>query len=166
MKKLFKALTCIAMSLCLLISCMMTASTVSATDAISTNNTNPEETITFEDGSYCIVTTTETTLPSVARGTTHTKQAKKSYKYYNSSDVLCWTYTLHGTFMYDDYLVVCSDVSHSIAIDRPNQWIYDSGKRWKQANNAYGTATFQLIGFSATKTVNLQISCTKHGVIS
>ena len=166
MKKHFKVLTCITMSICLLVACVMTESTASAAGAISANDTDQKDTITFDDGSYCIVTTTETTLPSVARGTTHTKQAKKSYKYYNSSDVLCWTYTLHGTFMYDDYLVVCSDVSHSIAIDRPDHWVYDGGKRWKQGNTAYGTATFSLIGFSAKKTAKLQISCTKHGVIS
>lgn len=161
MKKHFKALTCLTLSICLLASSLLSSSSVTAASATVT-----EETVQLEDGGYCVITTTETTVPSVTRGKTHTKTANKSYNYYNASDVLSWKYTLHGTFMYDDYLVVCSDVSHSIDIYNTLNWNYDSAKRWKSGNTAYGKAVFRLISTSATKTVNLNISCTKHGVIS
>lgn len=161
MKKHLKAFTCLALSICLLTSSLLVASPVSAS-----TTTVSEETIQMEDGSYCIVTTTETVVPSIARGTTHTKNASKSYNYYNANNVLSWKYTLYGTFMYDDYLVVCSDVSHAIDIYHARNWNYDSAKRWKSGNTAYGKAVFRLLTTSATKTVNLEISCTKHGVIS
>ena len=150
MKKLFKALTCFALSLSMLASSLLTAAPASASSDATTVS---EETIQLEDGAYCIVTTTETMIPSVARGTTKTKAAEKIYRYYNASNVLSWEYTLHATFMYDDYLVVCSDT-------------YKSGKHWKQGNTAYGQVTIHLIGSTASKTVNLQISCSKHGVLS
>lgn len=163
MKKHFKALTCLTLSICLMASSLLTSSPVAAN-----STTVSEETIQMEDGSYCVITTTETIVPSIARGTTHTKTANKSYNYYNANNVLSWKYTLHGTFMYDDYLVVCSDVSHSIDVYNGKYWVYDSGsgKRWKSGNTAYGKATFHLIGTTTSKTVKLQISCTKHGVIS
>lgn len=165
MKKIFKVLTCLVLSLNLLASGLIAPSSVSAS-----TKTVSQETITLENGDHCVVTTTETTAETpngIALYATKTKSAEKSYSYYNSSNTLCWVYTLHGTFMYDNStLVVCSDTYHEIAIHHPDKWIYESGKHWKQANNAYGKATFRLIGFSATKTANLQISCTKHGVIS
>ena len=161
MKKHFKALFCFALSLC-----MMASSLLSYTPASAETTTVSEETIHMEDGSYCVITTTETTVPSTARGKTHTKTANKSYNYYNANNSLSWKYTLYGTFMYDDYLVVCSDVSHSIDIYNIRNWIYDEASRWKSGNTAYGKAVFRLLTTSATKTVKLQISCTKHGVIS
>lgn len=102
----------------------------------------------------------------MARYAAKKKAAKKTYKYYNAHDVLCWSYTLNATFMYDGTLVVCTDVSHTIDVYNIKSWIYDSGKRWKEANSAYGKATFHLIGSSANKTVKLKITSTKHGVIS
>lgn len=164
MKKHLKALTCFALSLCLLTSSLLTARPVSAESPETT--VVSEETVQMEDGSYCIITTTEKIVPSVTRGTTKTKSADKSYNYYNSNNQLSWSYTLHGTFMYDDYLVVCSDVSHTVRVVNTLHWIYKSGKRWKSGNTAYGTATFHLISSTANKTVNLKISCSKHGVIS
>ena len=161
MKKHFKALTCFALSLCLLASSLLTSS-----PAAAASTTVSEETIQMDDGSYCVITTTETIVPSIARGKTKTKNAEKSFNYYNANNVLSWKYTLYGTFMYDDYLVVCSDVSHAIDIYNARNWIYDEAKRWKSGNTAYGKAVFHLMTTSAKKTVNLQISCTKHGVIS
>ncbi len=162
MKKHFKALICLTLAICLLTSNLLTSSPVMA----ATTTTVSEETIEMEDGSYCVITTTETLVPSITRGTTKTKSANKSYNYYNANNVLSWRYILHGTFMYDDYLVVCSDVSHTIDIPNAKNWIYDEAKRWKSGNTAYGRAVFRLLTTSAKKTVNLQISCTKHGVIS
>lgn len=161
MKKHFKALVCLALVLCLTASSLLNANPVSASET-----TVSEETIQMEDGSYCIITTTETILPSITRGTTKTKSASKSYNYYNANDKLSWSYTLHGTFMYDDYLVVCSDVSHTIHIVNTTKWIYNEAKRWKSGNTAYGKIVMHLIGTTANKTVNLEISCSKHGVIS
>ncbi len=161
MKKHFKALTCFTLAFCLLLSNLLTSKPVSASETVIS-----EETVETTDGGYCVVTTTETTIPSITRGTTHTKGAKKSFRYYNSANVLTWEYVLHGTFMYDDYLVVCSDVYHEITIHNPRNWIYDEAKRWKSGNTAYGKAVFRLLTTSAKKTVKLQISCTKHGVIS
>ena len=163
MKKLFKALTCFALSLSMLASILLTAVPASASSDVTTVS---EETIQLEDGTYCIVTTTETMIPSVARGKTKTKGAQKAYRYYNASDVLVWEYILHATFMYDDYLVVCSDTSNEINIYNPKRWIYEGGKHWKQGNTAYGRATIHLIATTTSKTVNLQISCSKHGVLS
>lgn len=161
MKKFFRVLTCLTLALCLLASSLLVSNPVSAAET-----TVSEETIQLDDGDYCVITTTETVIPSIARGKTKTKTAQKSYKYYNASNVLSWEYTLYGTFMYDDYLVVCSDVVHEIIIKNPRNWIYDEAKRWKSGNTAYGRAVFRLLTTSAKKTVNLQISCTKHGVIS
>ena len=74
MKKLFKVLTCFALSLSMLASILLTAAPASAS---SDSTTVSEETIQLEDGAYCIVTTTETMIPSVARGKTKTKGAQK-----------------------------------------------------------------------------------------
>ena len=161
MKKFFKALTCLTLALCLLASSLLVSNPVSAAET-----TVSEETIQLDDGDYCVITTTETVIPSITRGTTKRKGAKKSYKYYNASNVLTWEYTLHAAFMYDDYLVVCSDVSEEITIHNIRNWICDESSRWKSGNTAYGKAVFRLLTTSAKKTVNLQISCTKHGVLS
>lgn len=161
MKKIFKALTCLTLALCLLASSLLISNPVSAAET-----TVSEETIQTDDGSYFVITTTETVIPSITRGKTKTKTAKKAYKYYNANDVLSWEYDLYGTFMYDDYLVVCSDVVHEITVNNFRNWICDEASRWKSGNTAYGKAVFRLLTTSAKKTVKLQISCTKHGVIS
>ena len=139
MKKSFKSLFCIVFVLCFVTSNLLTVNPVSAS-----SKTVTEETINFENGDYCVVKTTEITPDITTLSTTKTKYAAKSHSYYNSLNSLCWVYTLHGTFMYDNStLVVCSDTYHEIDIRHPKKWLYDSGKHWKRANTAYGTATFQ-----------------------
>lgn len=168
MKKTFKALTCLALTFCMLTSNLLSANAAAA--ATTTASTAPitvsKKTIPMEDGGYCVVTLTVKTPNSMACYATKTKSASKSFKYYNGSNVLSWEYILHGTFMYDGTLVVCSDVSHEISIYNIKKWVYAGGKRWKQGNTAYGKAKFNLIGTTTSKTVNLEISSTKHGVIS
>lgn len=162
MKKSFKTLFCLVLTIYFVFANLLTVNPVSAS-----SKTITKETIHFENGDYCVVKTTEIIPDITTLGTTKTKYAEKSHSYYNATNTLCWVYTLHGTFMYDNStLVVCSDTYHEIDIRRPKYWLYDGGKHWKKANTAYGTATFQLMSSSAKKTAKLQISCTKHGVIS
>lgn len=162
MKKHFKSLFCLALSICLAASSLLAFAPASAAEATTVS----QETTNLDNGDYCVVTLEETTIPSMARYAAKKKAAKKTYKYYNANNVFCWSYTLNATFMYDGTLVVCTDVSHTIYVENIKSWIYDSGKRWKEANSAYGKATFHLIGSNANKTVNLKITSTKHGVIS
>lgn len=113
-----------------------------------------------------MVTTSETVSDIATLATTHTKSAQKKYSYYNAKDVLCWTYTLHGTFKYDGTtLVSCTDSSHEIAIYN-NSWSYKGGSHWESGNTAYGKATYHIKLSTASKTVSLKISCSKTGVIS
>ena len=161
MKKFLKALSALTMAICLTATALIPTGTASAqTNIIS------QETIELDDGGYCVITTSETTVNSVARATTHTKSGAKTYSYYNGSDVLCWTYTLHGTFKYDGTtLVSCTGSSHEIAIYK-NSWEYKSGSHWENGNTAYGKATYHLKLSTASKTINVQLSCSKTGVLS
>ena len=161
MKKFFKALSALTMALCLTATALIPTGTASAR-----TNVIAQETIALNDGGYCVVTTSETISDIATIAKTHTKSGQKKYSYYNANDVLCWTYTLHGTFKYDGTtLVSCTDSSHEIAIYK-NSWSYSGGSHWESGNTAYGKATYQLKLSTASKTVNLQLSCSKTGVLS
>lgn len=161
MKKFFKALSALTMALCLTATALIPTGTASAqTNVVS------RETIELDDGSYCVITTSETAEDTATYATTHTKSGEKKYSYYNGSNVLCWTYTLHGTFKYDGTtLVSCTGSSHEIAIYKKS-WSYSGGSHWESGNTAYGKATYHLNLSTASKTINVQLSCSKTGVLS
>lgn len=94
MKNFFKALSALTMALCLTATALIPTGTASAR-----TNVIAQETIALDDGGYCVVTTSETVSDIATLATTHTKSAQKKYSYYNAKDVLCWTYTLHGTLI-------------------------------------------------------------------
>lgn len=169
MKTFMKPL-CLLLSLCCLIALaadttQATAASVGSTKLIAGSRDSlvlSTETIPEEDG-YTVITTTETVSPIAALSTTKTKSASKTYSYYNANNVLCWTYTLNATFMYDGQLVVCSNVSSSAAIYKSN-WSLASESCSKQSNTATGSAKFK--NATTSKTANLTITCTKNGTIS
>ena len=54
----------------------------------------------YDDGSYTVVTITETPVINGARAASKTKSGTKTSKYYDSADKLQWTATVDGTFTY------------------------------------------------------------------
>ena len=108
---------------------------------------------TYEDGSYAVITVSESISSSV-RGTV--KSGTKTTNYYSDNDTLLWRHIQHGTFDYT-YGVssVCTSASYSHTIYN-DSWSLKSGKAWIDGNSSEGTATFvKKVLFVTTKTVNV-----------
>ncbi len=118
-----------------------------------------DEIITFDDGSYAII---ETHIEDIS-SKSNTKTASKSYKFYNTSDVLQWKFKVTGTFTYDGNSATATAVStsHTIYV---NAWTFDHATKSKSGNTVTGTGYF--VNSGNTKSGTVTIKCSKTGVIS
>ena len=127
--------------------------------AADINGIDPDDEIVyFDDGSYAVISLQ---TDDISKG--NTKTASKSYKYYNSSDVLQWTFKVTGTFSYNGTSATATAVSTSYTISN-NSWTYDHATKSKSGNTVTGTGYFENSGITKTGTVT--IKCSKNGVIS
>ena len=117
-----------------------------------------DEIVYYEDGSYAIISLQ---IEDVTRS--NTKTASKTYKYYNSSNVLQWTFKVTGTFSYNGTSATATEVSTSYTISN-NSWTYDHATKSKSGNTVTGQGFFKKV--SITHSEVLTIKCSKTGVIS
>ena len=119
----------------------------------------------FDDGSYAVITITETSNNTKAT----TKTGSKKYTYKNSEGDTQWEYIVTGTFSYN-YGVssTCTNVSDSYSIVNDNWHMY-SHSCYKSGNTAYGNVTmkYKVFGFT-TDTVKASptLTCNIYGVLS
>lgn len=150
MKKLFAIL-----SVVLLLTMLFPLEAFAAEQIVSS------ETVYLEDGSYCVVTLTESMGRSSKTGT-------KSSKHYDSNGVLQWTLTVTGTFKYDGSTATCTSVSHSVTISN-SAWSVSAQGSTKGGNTAKAVVTMVKTVLGAqtlTQTKTLTLSCDKDGNLS
>lgn len=123
------------------------------------NVNQANEKIEYADGSYAVI---ETQIEkSITKSSS--KSASKTCKYYNSSDVLQWTFKLTGTFTYDGKTAAATSISTSYTI-LDNKWSYDHVTKSKSGATVTGTGYFKKGLIAKSRTVT--IKCSKSGVIS
>ena len=128
-----------------------------ADSCVNVNQTS--DTIEYADGSYAVIETQIEKNPNKS----NTKTASKTYKYYDSSDVLQWTFKVTGTFTYGGKTATATSVSTSYTI-LDNKWSFDHVTKSKSGATVTGTGFFKK-GL-LTKSGAVTIKCSKTGVIS
>lgn len=121
------------------------------------------ETVEIDEDGFSVVTTLYAEVINNSARAASTKTAYKTYTGKNINGTAAWTFRLNGTFTYDGTNVACISASYSRTI-HDSSWSMTSVSTWKDANKAYGTATFS--NGSSTKSTSLTITCSKTGVIS
>lgn len=117
-----------------------------------------QETIYYEDGSYCIITVKES--PMVLTRSGASKSGAKDYQYY-AADGLGWTLTVNGSFIYPGtntgsaYCISASDSSRTY-----NGWSCSSSYATYSGNTATAYGTFTR---TATKSGSVSLSCSPTG---
>ena len=125
--------------------------------------TNEQETIIFEDGSYM----TETIIEISARAS-GTKTGSKVKRYYDADGNLEWTATLTGTFTYTGSGSTCTASSCSITVSN-SAWYTVSKSATKSGNTANATVVMgkKVLGVTVTKvSANVSLSCDANGNLS
>lgn len=149
-----------------LITCFVhTPAASAATSAPRVKTTITKE----EDGGYYVETITETS-PLSSYGispysaTAATVDRTKSIEYYNSSNSLCWRYSLTGTFRYITGIsAVCESSRAKLSIYNPAYSLY-SEKHSHSGSTATGTIKIRKQTLITTKTIS--ITCSKNGTFS
>ena len=152
----------------LLTVCMLTG--LLTLSAFAKTKVDSAKDITYvADGSYMITAVTEQAVASSVRSTTYTKIGTAVTNYYNKDNELIFQHTLQGTFsVVEGVSATCTDVTYSYNI-YDSSWKLDSASTWKDANIAYGSATFKdKVLFVTVNTVELspRIVCDIYGNIS
>lgn len=143
------------------------AATTADEDAVSSNVDKIAETISYEDGTYAVVETVidnnslKTNGSSAIAATS--KNASKTYKYYDSNNNLAWSFTISGTFTYDGSKATASNPSCSSSIN-VSGWTCTSKSAYCSGASVIGEATFKYGG--VPKTIKLTLTCSPSGVIS
>lgn len=123
----------------------------------------------YDDGSYTVVTITETPVINGARAASKTKSGTKTSKYYDSADKLQWTATVDGTFTYNGSSATCtsSTVYHEIL---SSKWKCHSETASKSGNTARGDFEFYLYTLALihinTREAHPVLTCSASGVLS
>lgn len=115
------------------------------------------ERIDYADGSYALIVPQK----NMNRSTTHDG---KSYVYYNSSNVRCFSYTLEADFTYNGRISRADSCSASVTLYDRN-WELNSHDEYTSGNTAYGEAVFSGPG-GASRTVSLTLTCDKNGNVT
>lgn len=118
-------------------------------------------TTVYDDGSYCIITITESSTRATRTGTKH-------YRFYNSNDVLQWKVTVTGTFTYNGTTSSCTSASHAVTIS-DNAWYISSQNSYKSGDQAIAEVTMKkkVLGIvTSTRNVSLELTCDKDGNLS
>ena len=136
------------------------AQTLEASDKFAMNTST--STVLYDDGSYCIITITE------SNNTRSTKISTKHYSYYNSDNVLQWKVTVSGTFTYNGTTSSCTSASHTVTISN-DAWYISSQNSYKSGNQAIADVTMKkkILGIvTSTQNVSLELTCDKDGNLS
>lgn len=127
-------------------------------------------TITKDDGGGYYVETTTETCPLSPYGispysaTAATVRKTKNIEYYNSSNSLCWRYSLTGIFHYITGIsAACDDSKANVTIYNPAYSLY-SEKHSQSGSTATGTVKIRKQTLITTKTIS--ITCSKNGTFS
>ena len=119
--------------------------------------------ITYEDGSYLVVTVNESATRS---GTT--KTGKKTYSYYDANDNLEWKAVLSATFTYTGSTSTCTNATCTTTVYNSNWYEYS-----KSTTRNGGTATTNLVmgrkllGVTVSKfSRTLTLTCDSNGNLS
>ena len=119
------------------------------------------------NGDYCIVTVTETVENS--RAVSFYKSGSKTYKYYTSSDVLVWTFTVNGEFTVNQGVSAkCIGTSYTYSI-KNSDWSLSSASTHGSGNKAYGNATFTMknnVGVVNNQSCSVTLTCDANGNLS
>lgn len=139
---------------------------------ISKSLTSPTQTaITNVNNGGYFVETLENTLPSSNLSTisasvlnsTKTLSKTKTVKYYNSQNVLCWSYSLTATFKVTMGLD-STYKSSTASLNNANSWSFVSESHSGSGTKATGTIKMKKNGTTISKTVT--IICDKYGNFS
>lgn len=117
----------------------------------------------FPDDSYIVITLIQDSNLVLSNTTSGSKTAS----YYNSDNELQWTYTVNGSYYYNQLTSSCTSVydDYSIYI---NNWHIDSHSCWASGNSACGTVTMKkkIFGITVdTVTRDLTLSCSPTGTL-
>lgn len=119
-----------------------------------------EETVlTFEDGSYLVVTLDTTPLTR-----TTSPVATKTYTYYNVDDERQWDFTLMGQFTYDGSTSTAIQAKARTVIYN-RDWSQTYADVYRVGAYAYGEAVFEHPS-DGTVPITVTIYCDKNGNIS
>jgi len=150
-----------ALSLFVSTTLFSTSTSINAIENISSDNTYTEY---FDDGSYIVVTITE----SETQSRSSTKDGTKTSTYYGANGDICWTYSVNGSFSYNGTSSSCTSVSDSYSI-KNSSWHIDSHSCSRSGNTAYGNVTmdYKFIGIT-TKSVSDSVTlvCSPNGSLS
>lgn len=122
-----------------------------------------ENTIWLEDGSYVVVSITDT-----GSRATSTKSGTKTYTYYSASDVIQWKAALSGTFTYTGSSSSCTASDCDITIYNSDWYIYTNMPS-KSGNTAKAEITMKrkLLGVTVdTENLTITLTCDANGNLS
>lgn len=121
------------------------------------------EVVTYEDGSYLIVTTEEVSVRS-----TNTRVANRHLTYYNSSDEVLWKATLSASFTYNGTTSTCTSANCSVTVN-DSAWYVVSKSASYSGNTATANLTMgkKFLGITIDKPeYTITLTCDKDGNLS
>ncbi len=149
-----------------LITCFVhTPAASAATSAPRVKTTITKE----EDGGYYVEMITETSPLSPygispCSASAATVRQTRNIEYYNSSNSLCWRYSLTGIFHYITGIsAACDDSWAKVTIYNPTYSLYDE-KHSHSGSTATGTIKMRRQTLIKSKTIS--ITCSKNGTFS
>ena len=117
-----------------------------------------QERISFEDGSYAIVTIGSGSMARAVKG------GSKTYTYYDSRGQRCFSYLLEASFTYNGTVSSADDVNFDIHIYRQG-WELSTHREYTSGNTAYGSATFTGPN-DQTRPLSISLTCDKDGNVT
>lgn len=130
--------------------------------ASAAQTTENEHVVYYADGSYLVITTTE----SLSRASV--KTACRNYRYYNALDDLEWMAKLSASFRYNGTDVVCTASNLDIYIYYTN-WYVVAQNEYRSGATAVGEYTMgrQVMGAPISETAyTITITCDANGNLS
>ena len=117
-----------------------------------------QETIYYDDGSYCVITVKES--PTVSTRSGSSKNGSKDYEYY-ANDGLGWVLTVTGTFIYPGTSTGSAYCTNAMASRKVyNGWSCSSYYANYSGNKATAYGTFSR---TAVKNGTVSLSCSSTG---
>ena len=114
----------------------------------------------FDDGSYCISYIISYDRPET-RAASSVVTGAKDVEYYNSSNDLCFTFSVIGTFSYNGRTATAtsSDYDYEVFV---SGWSLGSADSYCSGNTAYAEGTFERF-LSRDVVVDTSLSCSPDG---
>lgn len=114
----------------------------------------------FDDGSYCISYITRFDHPET-RAASSVVTGAKDVEYYNSSDELCFVFSVIGTFSYNGTTAraTSADYDYEIFV---SSWSLDSADSYCSGDTAYAEGTFERF-LARDVVVEASLSCSPDG---